>query len=270
MIEKHETEHGPLPASVREWYLVPNVVPLGMPQNRWAAVGPGTLWYDFSNQDRPATLEQVLAAVASPLKANRRRFARIMVENQGVVRWHLLLNKVADPPVWGDTRPDDPRAWAEVAPSFSAFLSDWFARFYVEDWTPISGQGVGGGDGEVAWDVAIFASKPHINGLWLRTPDEPFQPPVIDFLTDHFGEPERTPRAGNVTTHTFHPSGGTIRVTADHPALTGGLSAWWVHADTPERLAEFATLLRPWGTLRDSLRADTDAARAVLQHVRGG
>ena len=58
---------------------------------------------------------------------------------------------------------------------------------------------------------------------------------MIDFLTDHFGEPERTPRPGDVTTNTFRPQGGTIRVTADHPALTGGLSAWWLHADAPER-----------------------------------
>src|SRR5262249_11954973 len=105
------------------------------------------------------------------------------------------------------------------------------------------------------------------NGLWLRTPDEPFQPPVIDFLTDLFGEPHRAPRPGDVTTYTFQPGNGTIRVTADHPARTGALSAWWVHADTPERLAEFARMLLPWGTLRDTLRADTDPAREVLKSV---
>jgi hypothetical protein len=93
---------------------------------------------------------------------------------------------------------------------------------------------------------------------------------VIDFLIEQFGEPEVTPRAGNVSTYHFRPPGGTIRVTADEPTLMGGLSAWWVHADTPERLAEFATLLLPWGTLRDTLRADTDPAREVLKHVRGG
>ena len=106
-------------------------------------------------------------------------------------------------------------------------------------------------------------------GHWLRTSDEPFQPPVIDFLTDQFGEPERTPRPGHVTTYTFRPPGGTLRVTADEPSLTGGLSAWWVHAETPERLAEFAALVVPWGTLRDALRADTEAARGVLTRVRG-
>jgi len=91
---------------------------------------------------------------------------------------------------------------------------------------------------------------------------------VIDCLTEQFGEPERAAREGDVTTYTFRPNGGTVRVTADQPALTGALSAWWVHADTPERLAEFPRMLTPWGTLRDTHRADTDAARALLSAVR--
>ena len=124
-----------------------------------------------------------------------------------------------------------------------------------------------------AWCIEPSIRPPGLYPLhncpWLRSRDEPFQPPIVDFLIDRFGEPERTPRAGSVTTYAFRPSGGTIRVTADEPALTGGLSAWWVHADTPERLAEFAELLLPWGTLRDTLRADTDPARDVLKRVRG-
>lgn len=107
----------------------------------------------------------------------------------------------------------------------------------------------------------------YANGLWLRSPAEPFEPAVIDFLIDQFGEPERTPRPGNVTTYTFRPDGSIIRITADEPKLGGGLSAWWVHADTPEKLAELARLIVPFGTLRETLRADTDPARNVLQSL---
>ena len=56
---------------------------------------------------------------------------------------------------------------------------------------------------------------------------------------------------------------------ADAPALAGGLSAWWVHADTPDRLAALARLVLPFGTLRDTLRADTDPARDVLNQITG-
>jgi hypothetical protein len=155
--------------------------------------------------------------------------------------------------------------------SFSEFLFAWFAFYYHgletitdDSFVPLRFMSHNADPG--ARHQA--PPKPYHNGLWLRSPAEPFQPPVIDFLIDHFGEPQRTPRPGNVTTFTFRPDGGTIRVTADEPTLTSALSAWWVHADTPDRLAEFAALLAPWGTLRESLRADTDPARAVLQRLR--
>jgi hypothetical protein len=264
MIAEHEAKHGTLPASVKEWYLVPNVVPLTAAR-RSSATRSGTFWYEFSNQDWAESLDQVLAAIANPRKASRRRFAQIMSENQGVVRWYLLLTKADDPPVWCDNEEeDDPRAWSEFASSLSTFTFEWFAQYYVQDFTPISKYQYGRPKGEDPASV-----KPFVNGLWLRAPDEPFQPPVIDFLIDKFGEPKVTPRPGNVSTFTFRPQGGTIRVTADEPTLSRGLSAWWIHADTPKRLEDFARLLMPWGKLSDTLRADTNSAREVLTRVHG-
>jgi hypothetical protein len=93
---------------------------------------------------------------------------------------------------------------------------------------------------------------------------------VIDFLIEHYGEPEVTPKPGSVSTYAWRSPGGMLRVTADEPTLAGGLSGWWLHADTPERLAEFAQLLLPWGTLRATLRTDTEPARDVLNRARGG
>jgi hypothetical protein len=223
MIAEHEARHGPLPASVREWYLhnhLFRISPLLMPLTKF--------------------LEE--AATGAPEEG--RRCADVLVGDGG--RWMVYLDDSDDPAVWTDAYGmSDNTKWDRETERFSDFVDviDGFSE---------------------AVDAAREPGGPH----WLIARDEPFQPPVIDFLTEHFGEPERTARPGNVTTYTYRPLGGTIRVTADEPTLTGGLSAWWVHADTPERLAEFAELLLPWGTLRDTLRADTNPASAVLKRVR--
>lgn len=260
MIVAHEAEHGPLPASVREWYLVPKVVPLTTPAGHWSAARHGTIWFEFSNGDQVISLDQVLTAIRS----SDDQFACVIVENQACNRWYLRLDGSDNPPVWSDNDwESNPARWAEVAPTFSDFTADWFAVFYTQDWTHFHKAG---------WPPRTKGvddfEKSYRNGLWLRSPAEPFAVPVIDLLTEQLGEAERTPRPGDVTTYTFRPDGGTVRVTADHPAHPEPLSAWWVHADTPERLAEFARLLTPWGTLRDTLRADTDAAREVWSRAR--
>jgi hypothetical protein len=270
MIAEHEAQHGPLPASVKEWYLVPNVVLLDRRPDEWVeqwTLNEGKLWWEYSNQDPPVPLLNFLDDLAQLSEGPAPPYVIILHENQGVVRWwvEIRVNGSDDPPVWVDNdQPDDTAAWTRSDERFSEFLVRWFGNFYLQPWTPLSRNG-----SDAKFNGVRPFVKPYANRLWLRTPDEPFQPPVIDFLTDHFGEPERTARPGNVTTYTFRPPGGTIRVTADEPTLTGGLSAWWVHAETRERLAEFAELLRPWGTLRDTLRADTDPARAVLNRTRG-
>jgi|GEM_PF-6375761 len=268
LIAEHEAKHGPLPASVREWYLVPNVVMLQPRPSEWHRqweLNHGKIWWDYSNQDPPVPLPNLLDDIARLKSRPDFPYVRILHENQGVVRWWLELNGSDDPPVWGDNeQPEDPAVWTQTAETLSSFVVEWIALYYQRNWTPLSRN-----SSDARRRQATRFIKPYNNGLWLRTPDEPFQPPVIDFLIDQFGEPERTPRPGNVTTYNYYPAGGTIRVTADDPTLTGGLSAWWIHADAPERLAEFARLLLSWGTLHDTLRADTDPARKVLRGVRG-
>ena len=262
MIAEHEAQHGPLPASLREWYLVPNVVLLRRRPANWLdqwELNSGLVWWEYSNQDPPTPLPHVLEQFTQLYERSDFPAVCVLCENQGVVSWWVEINGSDDPPVWVDNdQPDDERAWDLDARRFSDFISNWISGFY--DWQC---------DPKRLWLKPARGNSPHANRLWLRASDEPFQPPVIDFLTERFGEPERTARPGDVTTHTFRPEGGTIRVTADEPTLTGGLSAWWIHADTRERLAEFAMLLLPWGTLRDTLRADTDPARAVLNEVQG-
>jgi len=267
MIAEHEARHGPIPASVREWYLVPDVVMLVPAPQNWNEMwqlNPGKLWWEFSNQDPPEPLPDVLQQFVTLRARPELPFVRVLIENQGVYRWWLKVNGNADPPVWCDNDyEDDPSRWSEVASSFSQFVVDRVAYFYMEEWTPVSSNG---------WSAQVKGArrieKDYGNGLWCRSPAEPFAPPVIDFLIETVGEPERTPRAGNVTSYTFRPENGIIRVTADDPAMTNALSAWWIHAQTSLRLAELVRPILPFGTLRETLRADTDAARAVLEDVR--
>jgi hypothetical protein len=187
-----------------------------------------------------------------------------MDEFQGVTYWMIEVNGSDDPPVWRD--PSGRAIRDHCVPdsdTFSDFIAGWFASEYCHgSWLPPALR-----LSNPRGTPLIHSLKPYHDGLWLRTPAEPFAPPVIDFLTEQLGEPQRTPRPGDVTTYTFRPAGGTIRVTADEPGLAGGLSAWWLHAESPERLADLARLVLPFGTLRETLRADTDPAREVLRQV---
>jgi hypothetical protein len=265
MITEHESQHGPLPTSLREWYLVPDMVPLDTPEEAETSdVGPGTLWHDYLPHDmgmryHVTPLADVLYRCANARLHEPEPLVEVLhTWGYYTWTWSVKLDGSDDPPVRVEPerighRPGPPK---ERLTSFSEFAAALFAEFYLNRSDPF----VEGNRG---------APPIHANGLWLRTPVEPFALPVIDFLHDQFGEPERTPRPGNVTTHTFRPDGGTIRVTTDEPSLAGGLSAWWVHAETPDRLAELGRLLLPWGTLRDTLRADTDPAREVLGQLRG-
>jgi hypothetical protein len=250
MIAEHEAEHGPLPASLREWYRVPNAVPLR--QWDWDSLS-AVLWFQYGDGEVPISLPEVLDHFAQAQSSAAASDIHIMNGHQMECRWWVRADGSDDPPVYEDLGRDDPTEWKREADTFSQFTVDWFGGFY--HWQCKTGR-------------RPLVNRPYANGLWLRTPDEPFAPPVMDFLTEQFGEPDRTPRPGEVTTYAFRPSGGTVRVTADEPSLTGGLSAWWVHAESADRLADLGRLLLPWGTLRHTLHADTDPGRKVLDSLR--
>jgi hypothetical protein len=279
------------PPSMAEWYASEGELRCGEGARELWKLPLVDLWSEFSNDEQAHSLTELLGSHNRPEHQWREplrydgtqypgTFFRVIAENQGNFVLFAYADGSDDPPVFtthaengpwlGTSRTgldilsdaNRPRGWQPVG-NFREVLFLWLSSYYPEEFVPLSFNG-NRADRE---DAA--PPKPYLNGVWLRTPSVPFHPPVIDFLIERFGEPEVTPRPGNVRTYDWRPTGGTIRITADEPTLAGGLSAWWVHAETPERLAEFARLLLPWGTLRDTLRADTEPARDVLKRARG-
>ena len=282
-----ERERSYFPAVLTEWYVSECEIRYGTNLQHTWRISLADLWTEFSNMDGAYSLAQLLGSHNRPEhgwrepsgyqeEAYPHPFFRLIQENQG--NWVLFAyaDGSDDPPVfstegeyggpWIDPaqESDEEPGWRQIG-AFSEMLFRWFATYYIdEDFVPLSFNSHNADPSR----AGLAPPKPYRDGLWLRTPAEPLAAPIIDFLTEQFGEPERALRPGNVTTYTYRPDGGTIRLTADDLAYPHPLSAWWIHTDTPERLAEFARLLVPWGTLHDTLRADTDAARAVLQGVR--
>jgi hypothetical protein len=266
------------PAAMTEFYTRRAQFRVGGERQEWNLT-LSELWSEYSNEEYalpvPEVFEPFTPRPHSRIPAAPTVGFQLIWENQGNWVMCARADGTVDPlvDVSGLCAISPRELWEHSGTGwhsigrFTEVVMSWFAKYYLEDFTPIS---YGHRGWENGLELKHAPPKAYHNGLWLRTPNEPFQPPVIDFLIDRFGEPERTSRPGDVTTYTYRPPEGRIRVTADEPALAGGLSAWWVHADTPERLAEFAELLLPWGTLRDTLRADTDPARDVLKRVRSG
>ncbi|MCE9567622.1 MAG: hypothetical protein K8U57_36945 [Planctomycetes bacterium] len=257
MIAEHEAKHGPLPASVREWYLVPDVVGINYDNMQRLKRTDHNFWRVIGYDCESVSIADVLTAIRGLWRADLSTVV-VLRDELDMIRWRVEVHGIADPQVWVQVMadPDDDARWEwkpETVP-FSFFLIEWIAARY-----PAPG---------CKYPQPTPPLLAHSNGLWFRTPAEPFEPAVIDYLTDQLDEPERTQRPGNVTTYTFRPNGGIIRVTADEPTLGGGLSAWWVHADMPQRLAELGRLIVPFGTLRETLKADTDPAREVLASLQ--
>ncbi|HVL16184.1 MAG TPA: hypothetical protein VM529_26670 [Gemmata sp.] len=284
MIREWEQQTGRrFPSSLVELYSIEAAIPFGVNAKEQWVLPMTEVWHQYSNMEEPTGLEQVLEPLDRPHsrvvgEIEPGPYHYVQCENQGNWLMYARANGDDDPPTYATDggpyflrRQQEWREgeWCRLG-QFSEVLFRWFAWYYHDldreigtSFVPLRFHG----NESMPEDDEFAPPKPYHNGLWLRTPAEPFAPPVIDFLTEQLGEPERTPRPGSVTTYTFRPPGGTIRVTADDPALAGGLSAWWLHADSPGRLTELARLVMPFGTLRDTLRADTDAAREAILAV---
>jgi hypothetical protein len=268
----------PLPASLRDWYTTAGVVLLdGDPYGGEA----GYLWHEYSNADHAVPLADVLRGfelVHAPRRYGQdlrrdgirfrtgQRFVRVLIENQAVVRWWVEVNGSDDPPVWVDNESPRLNDWGQVSPTFSAFLFDWFAGYYKQDFTPLSHHYY---RTRGRRPDRPPPPKPYLNGLHLRAPREPaLLPPHIDYLIDHFDEGPHLAWPKGPTTYRFAVPDARLRVTTDGWRLKGGRSAWWLHADSAEALADLARRAGQVGTLGQALLADTVAARDVLVRLR--
>jgi hypothetical protein len=278
MIEVLEQGGRRLPESVRQWYLIENVVSLPGTVGDWRgneANEANHLWYDYSNQDHPQPLAVVLeqfrqVGPTTEGKSEPKR-VRVLVENQAVCSWYLQLDDTDDPPVVVDEAyfPSSPegekiKEWVQVAPHFSDFIFDWFAGNYFHSWTPYS-EAVGDGPGL----RRTRPNKPYLNGLWLFAPNaEPLAPPHLDFLLEQFTEEARRQLADGVEQYDFRNADGRLRVTTDRYGEPDGVSAWWLHADTEEGLFQLAKRVLWCGSLRSTLRHWTKSARPVMDRLK--
>jgi hypothetical protein len=278
MIEAHEARSGRLPEAVRQWYLIDRVVALRHDADWYARAGNQRdhLWYDYSNMDWPEALESVLRQFAGeptvmPGREQGRpaEVVQVMHENQGVCRWFVRPDGSDDPPVIVDEHYDFQAKqivrWVQIADSFSAFVFGWFADYYAQEWTPLSECGRDA-DGM----LRSHADKPYRNGLWLYAPHaEALDQPHLDFLIEQFNEDYCRQVAGGAIQYGFSHATGTIRVTTDDPGEEGGVSAWWLHADSAEHLYRLAERILWCGNLRQALRFRTKEAGPVMDRLRG-
>jgi hypothetical protein len=261
LIEECERRRGTrLPESVRQWYLTEGAL---------------SLWYDYSNMDRPEPLEDVLRQFAHEWEGGPPWWAedrvQVLIENQGCCVWFIHLDGSDDPPVFEDPDYDHRHydssgvpAPGKVANRFSDFLFDWITRFYGEDWTPLSERSPYPGE-----RTRRPLDKRYLDGLWLYAPAaEPLAAPYLDFLIENWSEDSRRKMAGGVMQYRFRASHGSLCVTTDAPGEEGGVSAWWLHADAEEELYRLAKQVWWCCDLRDTLRAWTEIAQTVLERLR--
>jgi hypothetical protein len=280
MIEASEGRSGRrLPETVREWYLTDRVVAL-REDDDWDARARNQkehLWYDYSNMDWPEPLQAVLRQFEGGLRevsdGDEKPPAgsvRVMHENQGVCRWYVLPDGSDDPAVFVDEDYDFERKqvvrWVKVADHFSSFVFDWIAGHYFEGWTPLS---------ECSRDATgrlrSRREKPYRNGLWLYAPHAAaLAPPCLDYLIENLAEGPCRQIAGGVMQYQFRNDDGRLRVTTDSYGEDGGVSAWWLHADSEEGLFHLARRVLWCSDPGKSLRHWTKAARPVIDRLRPG
>jgi hypothetical protein len=258
MIADHEAEFGPLPASVREWYCVPNMVPTE--SDEWDRQ-EGTLWYEYSNADPSMPLADVLVRVSMisrfpQLSADAPSSLAVKFEHRGDLRWWLELDGSDDPPVLAQDQPEDLNHY-RVAAEFSEFVWRWIQHHHGRVFTPLSTRQ----DWDPSKPPQNRPPKPNETTHWLCAPATPYPVPVIDFLTDTLGEPTLRPVNALVTQFTFTSADGLIRLTTDHLDHPNPHAAWWVAGHTPEAFERLRELLTPWNCFGPVVRTSGDAGR---------
>jgi hypothetical protein len=231
MIERHERQHGPLPAAVREWYSVKGIVPLT--ERRPATP---SIWYQYSNTDPPEPLSHVLRRAARLDDRPAGRLVRIMGECQNVGDWRAEFDGSDDPPVWSyDPHHRDPgEEYLLAAATFSEFVWNWVAEFH-----------------QFYKQVQPLPDQPHIDGEWAAGSLSGPAGPVVAALKAQLGNPEMTSVGLGQTRAEFRADGAIARLTY------GGSTrdvALWVLAATPARLRRVTQMTAQFGPQAGNLR----------------
>src|SRR5262249_40680757 len=137
----------------------------------------GYLWHDYSNDDHPAPLDEVLAGferLHGPGETASSRQVEVLSENQGVVTWFISGDGSEDPPVTVDEdRGIEGIPWRPYS-HFSLFLFEWLWFNYRQPFTPLSLNAPSPwNETPTRYTKPYGAGKPHANGLWLRSPRGP-------------------------------------------------------------------------------------------------
>jgi hypothetical protein len=231
MIERHERQHGPLPAAVREWYCVKGIVPM---TDRKPA--PPSIWKQYSNTDPPEPLSRVLRRAARLDGRPAGRLVRLMGECQNAGDWRAEYDGSDDPPVWSyDPYHRDPgEEYLLAAPTFSEFVWNWVAEFhqFYRRFQPLPDQ-------------------PHIDGEWAAGSLSGPAGPIVAALTAQLGKPETATVGFGQTRTEFQADGAIARLT--HGGSSSGV-AFWASAATTGRLRHVTRMITPNGAQAASLR----------------
>jgi hypothetical protein len=247
LIARHERTHDRLPDAVREWYLVPNVVPLRRHPNRAPVEQlPGTRWYQWSDGDYLAFLADVLddfAATADP--GWPLQFVGVAVSRDELTTWWVDPHGGDDPPVWATSATVEPAVRTLVAGTFSGFMLTWIAGHHAA------------------------RHPPGIEPAWLAAPAAPVPLPVFDFLADRLGQPTEIAGTHGVNQYRYRGPDGEVRITADDFSHPTPHAAWWLSSPTADGLAQLRELLAPWDALGPEVLTSADDHAGRLRSLRG-
>ncbi len=221
MIRTHEHRHHALPAAVREWYCVRNIVPLTSRH-----IARPSLWSQYSNMDCPLPLNIVLRQVAKIDDRPAGRLLRIMGECQNVGDWRVEFNGTDDPPVWSyDPWHRNPgQEYLLASDTFSGFVWNWIAQFhqFYKLHSPLPGQH-------------------YLTEYWAAGNEVLCPASIIRQLTEQYSKPDVRETGLGTMCHTFQLTTGVVRVTFANLNALVLQSSWWVFA---EKKSEFRQIMR--------------------------
>jgi hypothetical protein len=264
----------------------------------------GYLWYDWTNDDHPLSLEELLACFEQKRQPGGRIGVAVLAENQGNGEWVVELGRSDDPPVWCTVNWGGDPAWEEAGDDDRSASDEHEKR--ATNARPSEKDDGEEDDTEDEFDdefddefededgnwrleasrfsdfvFAMFLRSYHnhaslrthpghpyryTNGLWFRAPRAAaIEPEALARITAALG-PARTERtASGATSHRFLDGvHAQVHLVTDEPGAPGARASWWVWADNASSFAALFRQIVPLGGLARTARIETGEARQAL------